>query len=234
MKKGEKVSVGWCDAGQVDGTFAADLFMLAGSRRRELDMVLRVEGSALVSRSRNELVKKFLDESTAEWLWMLDADHSFSVKDFDRLCHFADRHHAPVMAGVYFGGWRSDPWLAPIPLIFRKTSQDPSWEPVWDYPHNQVIEVDAAGTGCLLIHRSVLMHLRENAPANLGPDWCWFLDGPVNGRWVGEDLIFCERVKAAGFPIHAHTGAQLLHRKHVWLGEKQYAWTISQLPDKES
>jgi len=233
MRKGEKVVIGWCDPGQVDGVFAADLAALAGRRHRQIDMVMRMEGSALVSRSRNELVRQFLDGSAAEWLWMLDADHSFSVEDFDRLCATADRDTAPMVAGVYFGGWRTDLWLAPVPLIFRKVSQAPEWQPIWDYAHNQIIEVDAAGTGCILVHRRVLQNLRENAPENLGPNWCWFLDGPVNGRWIGEDLIFSERVKAAGFPIVAHTGVQLRHRKSVWIGEAQYAWLVNQQPDKQ-
>lgn len=229
MQKGDKVAVGWCDPGEVDGNFAADMFMLAGSRRRELDMVLRVEGSALISRSRNELVRRFLEESTAAWLWMVDSDHSFSVHDFDRLCQAADRTNAPVMAGVYFGGWRADLWITPIPMIFRKTDSLPTFEPVWDYPPDRVVEVDAAGTGCLLVHRDVLRAMRETADASIA-DWCWFADGPSNGRWVGEDMVFCDRVRAAGFKVHAHTGVQLLHRKSMWLGQKQYAWLVSQLP----
>ena len=55
-----------------------------------------------------------------------------------------------------------------------------------------------------------------------GRDWCWFRDLPVNGLWLGDDLYFCRRVRALGFPIVAHTGAILQHRRRYWLDERQH------------
>jgi len=82
--------------------------------------------------------------------------------------------------------------------------------------------VDAAGTGAILIHRRVLAAIRDASDGHEGRDWCWFRDLPVGGRWLGEDLYFCRRIRALGFPIVAHTGAILSHRRRYWLDERQF------------
>jgi hypothetical protein len=85
-----------------------------------------------------------------------------------------------------------------------------------------LFEVDAAGTGCLLVHRSVLETMQDKCDTNQGKDWAWFWDGPIDGEWIGEDLLFCRRVRALGFPIYAHTGAILPHHKSYWLDDRQH------------
>jgi GT2 family glycosyltransferase len=36
---------------------------------------------------------------------------------------------------------------------------------------------------------------------------------------MGEDLTFCLRAAAAGYPIHVHTGVQVGHMKSTTLGK---------------
>jgi hypothetical protein len=81
----------------------------------------------------------------------------------------------------------------------------------------------------MLIHRSVLEKMREAADPNQGSDWCWFWDGPINGEWVSEDLLFCRRIKQLGFPIYTNTAAILPHQKAYWLDERHYIdWQLNQ------
>ena len=87
---------------------------------------------------------------------------------------------------------------------------------------NEIIEVDATGTGCLLIHRSVLEYMQENANPNQGRDWAWFAEGAINGTYFGEDLLFSKRLKSFGYKIHAHTGAILPHQKEFWLDQRHH------------
>ena len=75
MRGGDRVAVGYCDPGTVDGAFCADMFTLAGARPQRLGSLLRVEGTGLLSRIRNELVRTFLDGTDEDWLLMLDTDH---------------------------------------------------------------------------------------------------------------------------------------------------------------
>lgn len=215
------VSLGWCDPGQVDGEFAVALAMLAAARTPVLGPMIRVEGAALISRLRNQIVSTFLDRSDCEWLLMLDSDMVLDVRGFDALLAAANAGERPIMAGLYFGAFQGEGlYPDPMPMIFRK--RDTGYQPVHAYPANRVIEVDAAGTGCLLIHRGVLEAMRESATADEGKDYCWFTDGPVNGVWVGEDIAFCMRAALHGFPLHAHTGVVLPHRKQYWLGYEHH------------
>ncbi len=67
-------------------------------------------------------------------------------------------------------------------------------------PHtdcNGLQEVDAVGSGCLLIARRVLLKLRYDQPFARQ----WNRDGTVE---VGGDYSFCRKAKAAGFKIWTH------------------------------
>lgn len=212
MRSRDRVAIGYCDPGQVDGAFCADLFTLAGARPERLGSLLRVEGTGLLSRIRNQLVATFLDRSDEDWLLMLDTDHRVSVAAFDLLTGAASFGAAPVVAGLYFAAYRGDLYPRPVPTIYR--DHGAGLGPVDDYPARSLIKVDAAGTGCLLVHRGALDKVRAASPHR---DWAWFADGPTDdGRWLSEDLTFCARLRAAGVPIHAHTGAVLPHRKSIW------------------
>ena len=46
----------------------------------------------------------------------------------------------------------------------------------------------------------------------------WFTEITGNGRRYGEDLSFCIRAAAAGFAVHADTGARAGHVKPAVLG----------------
>jgi hypothetical protein len=128
----------------------------------------------------------------------------------------------PVVAGLVFAGFGIEgaPYPKPVPAIFQDAPE--GFLPLYKYDKDSVFEIDAAGTGCLLIHRSVLEKMRETADKNQGPDWCWFWDGPVDGNWIGEDLLFCRRIRALGFPIYVNTGAILPHQKSYWLDERHH------------
>lgn len=225
MRSGDRVVIGYCDPGEVDGAFCADLFTLAGSRPARLGPLLRVEGTGLLSRIRNELVATFLDRTDAEWLLMLDTDHRVSVRTFDLLTGAASYGSAPVVAGLYFAAFRGGLYPRPVPTIYRDTPA--GLVPLDDYPADSLVRVDAAGTGCLLVHRSALEKVRAAAPP-AHRAWAWFADGPTDdGRWLSEDLTFCARLRAAGVPLHAHTGALLPHRKAFWQSAEHHAAWLS-------
>lgn len=223
MKSQDTIAIGWIDPGVIDGMFALSLLEVYRSRPR-VKQLLRVEGSGLLSRMRNEIVAGFLDGG-CDWLLMVDSDESFTAADFDKLVTTAHAKERPFVAGLYFGTWSGggDIYPQPIPLIFRRSEVGTQYAPVYDYPADKVIEVHCAGTGCLLVHRSVFETIRErNATQHTGDRWCWFMDMPVNGQWFGEDMFFCRAVESCGFPMVAHTGVILGHRKRYWLTEQHF------------
>jgi hypothetical protein len=222
MKSAHKVSIGSCDPGTVNGAFAYRLIQLAQARSARLGPFVRVKGSGLLSKQRNRVVKQFLDGTKSDWLLLIDSDEQLSLEAFDKLLETAHDKERPVVAGLVFAGFGIEgaPYPKPVPAIFQDAPE--GFLPLYKYDKNSVFEIDAAGTGCLLIHRSVLEKMRETADKNQGPDWCWFWDGPVDGNWIGEDLLFCRRIRALGFPIYVNTGAILPHQKSYWLDERHH------------
>ena len=222
MKSAHKVSIGSCDPGTVNGAFAYRLIQLAQARSARLGPFVRVKGSGLLSKQRNRVVKQFLDGTKSDWLLLIDSDEQLTLEAFDKLLETAHDKERPVVAGLVFAGFGIEgaPYPKPVPAIFQDAPE--GFLPLYKYDKDSVFEIDAAGTGCLLIHRSVLEKMRETADANQGTDWCWFWDGPVDGNWIGEDLLFCRRIKALGFPIYVTTGAILPHQKSYWLDERHH------------
>ena len=221
MKSRDRVVISWPDPGDVAGAFALSMIDLCRQRAQRIESVIRVEGG-LLSRQRNEIVKHFLDKASAEWLFMIDSDETISVPAFDKLVAAAHATERPVVAGLYFGTWPGNLLPQPIPHLYRDADDGISAAPVMDYPPDSIIEIDRAGTGALLVHRSILEAIRDQATEHEGRDWCWFRDLPVGGLWLGEDMYFCRRVRSLGFKIHAHTGAILHHRRRYWLDERMF------------
>jgi hypothetical protein len=222
MKVRDRVSIGWLDPGVVDGMFALSIANVYAQRMDKIDALIRVEAGGLLSRGRNELVDRFMTTSTAEWLLMVDSDEQLSLDAFDKLIGAVHDKDRPIVAGLYFGAWPGDFYPTAMPLIFRREPDSTRFLPLVDYPHDSLIEIDSAGTGCLLIHRSVFEAFQAEATVHEGKSWCWFRDMPVNGDWFSEDHFFCARAKELGFPIWAHTGATLPHRKQFWLSERHH------------
>jgi hypothetical protein len=106
---------------------------------------------------------------------------------------------------------------------FFRTNENGGLYSVHDYPEDEVIEIDAAGTGCLLVHRSVIEKFRaESDSVHQQGKWGFFQDMPLHGQWVGEDLLFSLRAKGFGFKIFAHTGVQLAHERRYWLSKDHH------------
>ncbi len=222
MRVRDKVSVGWLDPGHVDGMFALSVASVYAERRTRVDSLLRIESGGLLSRGRNELTAAFMEQTDADWLLMVDSDEQLSLDTFDKLVDTVHDTERPIVAGLYFGAWPGDYYPTAMPLIFKRVPDSTRFTPILDYPPDTVIEVDSAGTGCLMIHRSVLEAFQADATPHQGKSWCWFQDMPVNGDWFSEDHFFCSRAQALGFKIHAHTGATLPHRKRFWLTERHH------------
>lgn len=222
MKVRDTVAIGWLDPGHVDGMFALTVASVYSERRTRLGGLLRVEAGGLLSRGRNELVARFLDTTDSEWLLMVDSDEQLPLEAFDKLVDAVHDTERPIMAGLYFGAWPGEFFPTPVPLIFRKVEESTRFRPIANYPRDQVIPVDSAGTGCLMVHRSVFEAFQADASPHQGKQWCWFQDMPVNGDWFSEDHYFCARARELGYQLYAHTGAVLPHRKRMWISDKQY------------
>ena len=230
MNKNEKVTIAFAHDIVVDTEFALSMMEIMRQRNDRIHSYHCVEGTGLLSKSRNIAVAHFLDQTEADWLLMIDTDQRVPVPSFDLLVQAADKEKRPVVSGLVFAAVWNGLALRPVPSLFVK-QPDGGILPYDNYPKNSIVEINACGAAYLMIHRSVLQKIRDGVSEDV-KNWCWFQDGPINGnRWLSEDLIFSTRIQEAGFKMYAHTGALAGHHKMMWLEEPMYdAWIANNEP----
>jgi hypothetical protein len=208
--------------GTIDALLAMDLIHVAREKGGHFDHLVQVGNVGLTTRSRNVVVKTFLEQTDAEWLLMIDSDERLSLQAWHKLLDAAHDKDRPIVSGLVFAAFfDGEDSLRPVPTIYRMDPEK-GLEAIDGYPIDELIEVDATGTGCLLIHRSVLLDMQKQATPNQGKDWAWFVEGAIDGTYFGEDLLFSKRLKSMGYKIFAHTGAILPHHKQFWLDERHH------------
>lgn len=185
-------------------------------------------GADGIPAARNTGVVEFLTGRDAEWLLWVDTDMGFAPDALDRLLEVADPVERPIVGGLCFaqkhtaadgmGGWRA----GIAPTIYDWTTT-PTGETGFlsrsSYLANKVIRCAGTGSAFLLIHRRVFEAIADAH----GPVWYDRVPNPsAGGNLMGEDLSFCLRAGALGFPIFVHTGVRTTHYKPVWLGEQDF------------
>jgi len=237
MKRGA-VTVGFLHPGQQASCFVkskTDLLLFDMSHKQRImghsfgEFGLEAH-AARINAARNELARNFLDHSTAEWLFMVDADMGFAEDTVERLILAAHPEDRPVVGGLCFGQ-KSDgrgPFYAKrnriVPTLFTmyETDDEVGFVPMLDYPRDELVAIDATGAACLLIHRSALERVRTEH----GDRWFQPIEVPKgkNGYTeFSEDMSFCIRLKACGIQLYAHTGIQTTHDKGgIFLDEGTY------------
>lgn len=208
--------------GTIDALLAMDLIHVAREKGGHFDHLVQVGNVGLTTRSRNVVVKTFLETTDADWLLMIDSDERLSLETWHKLIDSAHDKDRSIVSGLVFAAFfDGDDGLRPVPTIYKMDSEK-GLQPIDAYPIDELIEVDAVGTGCLLIHRSVLLDMQKQATPNQGKDWAWFVEGAIDGTYFGEDLLFSKRLKSMGYKIFAHTGAILPHHKQFWLDDRHH------------
>ena len=208
--------------GTIDALLAMDLIHVAREKGGHFDHLVQVGNVGLTTRSRNVVVKTFLETTDADWLLMIDSDERLSLATWHKLIDAAHDKDRPIVSGLVFAAFfDGEDSLRPVPTIYRMDPEK-GLEAIDAYPIDKLIEVDATGTGCLLIHRSVLLDMQKQATPNQGKDWAWFVEGAIDGTYFGEDLLFSKRLKSMGYKIFAHTGAILPHHKQFWLDDRHH------------
>jgi hypothetical protein len=118
----------------------------------------------------------------------------------------------PIVSGIYFIA-KEDYGSLPVilPCIFDDVD-----EYLVKYHHplpiDQILKVDCAGMGLIVIHRDVITMLRKE----YGEDAPLFGENNMVGdKFIGEDIAFFRKCKKANIPLYAHTGAIAKHIKRV-------------------
>lgn len=180
--------------------------------------------------AREQGVDLFLKSDT-EWLLWVDSDMGWAPDSLDGLLAVADPKDRPVVGGLCFaaketggdgmGGHRS----VPKPTIY--IAEDGKYRTADWYPVNRLVRCDATGSAFVVIHRTVL----ERVGRKFG---CWYQRTLTDdGRLLGEDISFCDRLRQLDIPLYVHTGIRTTHHKDWWVAEDDFWRTYLPPPATE-
>ena len=175
--------------------------------------------SSVIAVARNLLVDEFLRDDRLTHLLFIDADMAFPPEDLMRMlaaCESLEPHD--VVAAIcprkrlnwerVMAAARMQPQLAGEDLAALAGSFEGMFKPLSgrmeDVFEDRPVEVEAIGTGVMLISRSVLEHLMAHGVqrVRMGSQQIglnvFFEETVVNGIHTSEDISFCHKVRRAG------------------------------------
>ena len=182
-----------CLDGNVSAHYTASLVRTVGLMQQRGWRAPRIDfeiGNSLIADARNKLVARFLASDCSD-LVFIDSDLSWSPEDLLRLA-FLD---VPFVAGVYQRKSRS------------KIDFAVKFGPTIGMDAQRLMAVERVGTGFMRLRRDCLQRLvaanpglrLENPADPADPNFHALFDtGIVDGQFVGEDFLFCDRWRAIG------------------------------------
>jgi len=223
MRRG-KVVIGYVNSTEVSAHWHESLLGLViydvTNQQRIVNGGGRIQrySSANISNARNGIVRQFLDETEAEWLWMVDTDMTFEPDTVERMVAEADPVRAPIVGGLCFGVDEGELFATLYDMVQDSPEEPPHMVRYNTWPKDAMFQVTATGAACMLVHRSVAEAIREKYPE----PYQWFQEMNFGGQPMGEDITFCLRAGLAGFPIFVHTGIHIGHAKTSILTSDMY------------
>lgn len=186
---------------------------------------IMLQSSPRIAEARSQVIDEFLKPhfKRAEWLLWLDSDATFQPNVLEQLMAAADANERPIVGALAFAGSRPAN-LFPTLYGLENTPEGIVVEPHEQYPRNALVKVAGTGCHCVLVHRKVFETMGAayaRMPNGKPNPYPWYVEGHVdiNGKPIGEDLIFCMKANALGFPVYVHTGIKTGHLKQVILDE---------------
>jgi GT2 family glycosyltransferase len=208
----EKISIGWCDGGSVEGRFMSGVVnTVIEAPKHKLNIVntIRVQGNQ-IARQRQSLWDFWSNLSDSEWLLWVDSDIVITPSILNMLWEVSDKKTKPVVSGTYFVSSQNEQTLmAPVPSLYLETGDPYRTQIIHPLPENQVIPVDVAGFGLMLMHRSIIEPVKKVA----GDISVFGENQQAADKFISEDVSFCRNLKKAGIQLYAHTGATVQHMK---------------------
>ena len=199
--------IGYVHGGTVRAEFCASLLAVCMEGETRIRTVVALESGPNISTGRNLIVREFLDQNLAPWLFMCDTDMSFGADTVDRLIAAGK----PVTGGLCWSLAQGERYPTMYELV-ECPGGELAFRRYREWPEDTVMRVSATGAACLLMHRDALLEVEKTSKDPAAP---WFRESAVGGRLalMGEDMTFCLRCAAAGIPVHVATGVRAGHMK---------------------
>lgn len=223
--------------GVCHGSFMKSVMMLFDTLRingHKVDFV-DVSNESLINRARNTLTEIFL-RSNYEYLLFIDADQGFEP---DGVLRMINENLDVVAAPVPMKGIN---WLTVKTLAKAGVENVEDYTAIWNFnglseeakqiiskTREQLVEVNNAGTGMILIKRDVFEQMkpyvksyRNNQPSigsiqiNDGMYNFWDLSVDDSGQLLSEDYHFCKIWKSLGGKIYLAPYVRVTHAGTYW------------------
>jgi hypothetical protein len=162
-----------------------------------------VSGCSIITMARNQLVHEFLKTDATELLF-IDSDVIATPDDILRL--MAQSGDKDITAGAYPRRSKDKNFFADL---YFDENQDLEFD-------GSLMRLERVGTGFMLIQRHVI-----EAMVAAHPEWFYDFKGEQvcgvfdfqnrDGRYLGEDYLFCDRAREHGFKIHIDVDISLPH-----------------------
>jgi hypothetical protein len=223
--KDETLSIAWCDNGSVDSLFMGGMVNALlnleniGIKRGSVHNIIGNQ----IHKQRQHLIDEW-ERTGHDWLLWVDSDVVINKEIVQLLWETADKDTKPVVCGIYFVSPNPNfPLMTPVPCVF--TYDNGYNTPIHPLPANKVIQIDVAGLGLCLMHKSVIEKLKE-------PYKGIYFDVTISKDEMenkGEDVSFFLKLKEQGIPVYAHTAALAQHIKRFVFDHNYYSlWWNSQ------
>lgn len=163
--------------------------------------------------ARNQLCQMVLDEGYSH-LWFMDDDHAFPPQILTKLL----AHNVPLVTPVCLT--RTYPFN-PVQYVAGENGGKTLPIPLSQTATDGLIEIEAGGCAGMLISREVIEETQYGRELALGDGMGWF-----EYSHKSEDVLFCEKAKAAGFKIYTDLSVRLGHitTAVVWPAVQDGQW----------
>jgi hypothetical protein len=222
----ERIDIGFCHPGMVDGRFAASIAETARDLEyhEAMGMIHQIESSLLVH-ARNAVVDLFMKTSSSPWLWFVDSDMIFDQGHPMKLWEVASEYDVKMVSGLAFIFRDGN---QPVPSIFYKNPETKELRLALNKLPEEPTFVEATGFASVLIHREVFETMQPARHNQLR----WFdllHDITTNDGITGEDVGFFVRAKHFGFDLMVNPNAETAHIKNITLSKQDYVryWELN-------
>jgi GT2 family glycosyltransferase len=216
----------------VDGKFAEGMVALAlqaPPNNIQITHSARVAGNQ-IGRQRQALFDYWADNIKSDWILWVDSDIVVDIHIVAQLMEAADAKERPIVSGVYFISKESEGTLGnPMPALFTEVNET-TIRHLHPLPKDALVQIDSAGMGLVLMHKSIVPKLRE-----VFPNQSLFAEiENLGDKYIGEDIVFFQKVKKAGIPVFAWTGALVKHMKRFSFDVDYYSlyWGMAHIKEQ--
>ena len=159
--------------------------MLQLSLQDKYNLIISYPAEKPISNNRNKIVQEFLATPGMDYLLMIDGDIIPSIN----ILNLAD-FQKDIIGALCFMYQQN--MVIPIAL---KRNPEGKYDVIQFRGDEGLSEVDAVGTGCIMISREVLEKVKHPFENIYDPDGI---------KKYGLDISFCQKAKEQGFKVYSH------------------------------